>query len=73
MPVHGIGRVWRLLVVVGVPAAASELPAGAFGDRAALKAAVDAWVADPATAEATHGSISGWDTFARRRRELPLL
>ena len=61
MPVHGTGRVRRLLLV-GVPAAASELPAGAFGDRAALKAAVDAWVADPAAAEATHGSISGWDT-----------
>ena len=62
MPVHGTGRVWRLLVVVGVLVAANDLPAGAFGDRAALKAAVDAWVADPATAEATHGSISGWDT-----------
>ena len=61
MPVHGTGRVRRLLLV-GVPAAASELPAGAFGDRAALKAAVDAWVADPAAAEATHGSISEWDT-----------
>ena len=61
MPVHGTGRVRRLLVV-GVPAAASELPAGAFGGRAELQAAVDAWVADPAAAEATHGSISGWDT-----------
>ena len=61
MPVHGTGRVRRLLLV-GVPAAATELPAGAFGDGAALQAAVDAWVADPATAEATHGSISGWDT-----------
>ena len=61
MPVHGTGRVRRLLLV-GVPAAATELPAGAFGDRAALKAAVDAWVADTAAAEATHGSISGWDT-----------
>ena len=60
MPVHGAGRVRRLLLV-GVPAAASELPAGAFGDRAALKAAVDAWVADPGTAEATHGPIAGWD------------
>ncbi len=28
MPVHGTGRVWRLLVVVGVPAAANELPNG---------------------------------------------
>ena len=37
---------WLLAVVV-VPAAASELPAGAFGDRAALKAAVDEWVASP--------------------------
>ena len=61
MPVHGTGRVRRLLLV-GVPAAANELPAGAFGDGAALKAAVDAWVADQGTAEATHGSISGWDT-----------
>ena len=60
MPVHGTGRVRRLLLV-GVPAAASELPAGAFGDLE-LQAAVDAWVADPAAAEATHGSISGWDT-----------
>ena len=51
---------WLLAVVV--PAAASELPAGAFGGRAELQAAVDAWVADPAAAEATHGSISGWDT-----------
>ena len=56
-----IGSVWRLLTVV-VPAAASELPAGAFGDRAALKAAVDAWVADAGSAEVTHGSIAGWDT-----------
>ena len=61
MPVHGTGRVRRLLLV-GVPAAASELPAGAFVDGGALYAAVDAWVADPAAAEATHGSISGWDT-----------
>ena len=61
MPVHGTGRVRRLLLV-GVPAAATELPAGAFGDAGALQAAVDAWVADPAAAEATHGSISGWDT-----------
>ena len=61
MPARSIGSAWRLLLVV-VPAAASELPAGAFGDRAALQAAVDAWVADPAAAEATHGSISGWDT-----------
>ena len=61
MPVHGTGRVRRLLLV-GVPAAATELPAGAFGDGAALKAAVDAWVASPDAAEATHGSISGWDT-----------
>ena len=60
MPVHGTGRVRRLLLV-GVPAAATELPAGAFGDRAALKAAVDAWVADPAAAEATHGPTAGWD------------
>ena len=49
------------LLLVGV-AAASGLPAGAFGDRAALKAAVDAWVADPDVVEATYGSISGWDT-----------
>jgi hypothetical protein len=28
MPVHVTGRVWRLLVVVGVPAAANELPNG---------------------------------------------
>ena len=61
MPVHGTGRVRRLLLV-GVPAAASELPAGAFGGRAELQAAVGEWVADPAAAEATHGSISGWDT-----------
>ena len=51
-----------MLLLVGVPAAATELPAGAFGGRAELQAAVDAWVADPAAAEATHGSISGWDT-----------
>ena len=51
MPVHGTGRVRRLLLV-GVPAAATELPAGAFGDIAALQAAVDAWVADEAAAEA---------------------
>ena len=61
MPVHGTGRVWRLLLV-GALAAASVLPAGAFGNRAALQAAVDAWVADAGAAEATHGSISGWDT-----------
>ena len=48
-------------LLAAVPAAA-HLPAGPFRDRAALKAAVDAWVADPAAAEATHGSISGWDT-----------
>jgi len=51
----------RLLAVV-VPVAASELPAGAFGDRAALKAAVDLWMADAGAAQATHGSIPGWDT-----------
>ena len=61
MPVHGTGRVRRLLLV-GALAAASVLPAGAFGGRAALQAAVDAWVADPAAAEAMYGSISGWDT-----------
>ena len=55
-------RVWRLLVMVVVPAAASELPAGAFGDRSGLRAAVSAWVADAGSAEATHGSIAGWDT-----------
>ena len=38
MPVHGTGRV-RWLLLVGVPAAASELPAGAFGGRAELQAA----------------------------------
>ena len=59
MPVHGTGRVRRLLLV-GVPAG-SSLAAGAFGDLE-LQAAVDAWVADPAAAEATYGSISGWDT-----------
>ena len=59
---HGIGSVWRFLVVVVVPAAASELPAGAFGDRSGLRAAVSAWVADAGSAEATHGSIAGWDT-----------
>ena len=44
------------------PARPPPLPAGAFGDRAALRAAVDEWVANSSAAEATHGSISGWDT-----------
>ena len=58
-----------MLVVVVLPAASElpaparpPLPAGAFGDRAALRAAVDEWVANSSAAEATHGSISGWDT-----------
>jgi len=44
------------------PARPPPLPAGAFGDRAALRAAVHEWVANSSAAEATHGSISGWDT-----------
>ena len=56
MPVHGTGRVWRLLLV-GALAAASVLPAGAFGNRAALQAAVGAWVAAPAAAEAGRDTV----------------
>ena len=61
MPVHGTGRVRRLLIVVVVPAAANELPA-ALEHSAALKSAVDTWVYYRDTAEAKYGNISGWDT-----------
>ena len=46
-----------VFVVVLAPAEAS----GVFTDRAGLKAAVDAWVADAEAAEATYGAIAGWD------------
>ena len=37
-------------------------PKGVFEDKATLSAAVSDWIANEATAEDTHGSISGWDT-----------
>ena len=56
MPVHGTGRVRRLLLV-GALAAASELrPPWQRG----AQAAVDAWVADGRGGR--RRSISGWDT-----------
>ena len=58
MQVQPQQSVLRLLVMVVAPAAASELPPGAFGSRVALKAAVD----DLSAAEAEHGPIAGWDT-----------
>ena len=46
-----------VFVVVLAPAEAS----GVFTDRAGLKTAVDAWVADAGAAEPTYGAIAGWD------------
>ena len=37
-------------------------PKGVFEDKATLSAAVSDWIANEATAEATHGASSGWDT-----------
>ena len=35
---------------------------GVFEDKQTLSTAVSDWVANEATAEETHGAISGWDT-----------
>ena len=35
---------------------------GVFEDKETLSAAVSDWIANAATAEDTHGAISGWDT-----------
>ena len=35
---------------------------GVFDSRPWLKAAVDAWIADPTAAEEEHGPISTWNT-----------
>ena len=35
---------------------------GVFEDKPTLSTAVSDWVANEATAEETHGAISGWDT-----------
>ena len=36
----------------------------AFGDKASLQDALAEWCADPASATATYGHISGWDVSA---------
>ena len=51
----------RLALAVFVAVLAPAEASGVFYDRTGLKAAVDAWVADPTAAEATHGPIAGWD------------
>ena len=38
------------------------MPWTLYTSKSALKQAVDEWIADEATATATHGHISGWDT-----------
>ena len=56
----------RLALAVFVAVLAPAEASGVFYDRTGLKAAVDAWVADPTAAEVTHGPIAGW-TCSRRR------
>ena len=51
----------RLLFAAAHVVVAAASP---FADAAALKDAVNAWVADAAAAEATFGHISGWDVSA---------
>ena len=57
----------RVAQALGVVLAAAWPPGaaavkGVFEDKEALSAAVSDWIANAATAEGTHGAISGWDT-----------